>query len=118
MLVRDAAQVMGTDRDVHGSGWKSRRLIVAADGLPYSVHETLLDAGAELQFRYAVHRETVYCIEGEGSLRDLATGERFELGPGRIYAVGIDEPHALTARTAMKVVCIFDPPLEGHEKAR
>jgi len=75
MFVRNVKDIVGTDRDVAGNGWRSRRLILARDGLKYSVHETILEANGALRFAYASHRETVYCIEGEGSVRNVVTGE-------------------------------------------
>jgi L-ectoine synthase len=117
MLIRHLHEVSGTERDVEGSGWRSRRLVVAEDGLKYSFHITTLAAGARLQFEYRDHRETVYCIEGEGVIEDLAAERRVELGPGSLYSAGIGEPHIITASTPMRLVCVFDPPLQGTEEA-
>lgn len=117
MLIRHLDQISGTERDVHGGGWRSRRLVVADDGLKYSFHVTTLDEGARLQFEYRDHRETVFCIEGEGIIEDLTAGRREELAPGSLYSAGIGEPHVITANTAMRLVCVFDPPLAGTEEA-
>jgi hypothetical protein len=35
--------VIGTARDVHGPGWKSRRVVLAGEGPDYPVHETTLE---------------------------------------------------------------------------
>jgi len=117
MLKRKLDDVGGTERDVHGPGWRSRRLIVAEDGLPYSLHVTVLDRGARLQFEYAHHHETVYCIEGKGTVNDLSTDEVVTLNPGSVYSAGIGEPHEVVASTEMTLVCVFNPPLEGFEEA-
>ena len=117
MLKRRLDQVDDTERDVHGEGWRSRRLLVAEDGIPYSFHITVLDRGARLRFEYARHRETVYCIAGEGSVTDLAAGETVALTLGGLYSAGIGEPHEITALSEMTLVCIFTPPLDGTEEA-
>jgi L-ectoine synthase len=117
MLTRHLDDVTDTPRDVHGPGWRSRRLIVAEDGLDYSFHVTILDEGVSLRFEYENHRETVYCISGEGQIDDLATGEVFSLNPGSVYSVGAGEPHLVTAFTEMELVCVFNPPLTGTEEA-
>lgn len=117
MLIRHLNQISDTERDVHGPGWRSRRIVVADDGLKYSFHVTTLDKGARLQFEYRDHRETVFCIEGEGSIEDLSTGRTEQLGPGSLYSAGIGEPHVITAGAVMRLVCVFDPPLEGTEEA-
>jgi L-ectoine synthase len=117
MFVRNVRDIIGTERDVQGNGWKSRRLILARDGLSVSVHETILDPNLTLTFTYKEHRETVYCIAGEGSVENVATGETTDLRPGSIYSVGIGDAHIVKTRTTMKLLCIFDPPLMGHEEA-
>jgi L-ectoine synthase len=117
MIIRNVADVLGSERDVHGEGWKSRRLVLAGEGADYSVHETSLDAGVVLRFAYVRHRETVYCVEGEGTLEDLGAGRSVSITPGSLYSAGIGEEHVISALTEMKLVCIFTPPLSGIEEA-
>ncbi len=117
MLIRHLDQISGTECDVYGPGWRSRRLVVAGDGLKYSFHVTILEAGARLQFEYRDHRETVFCVEGEGTIEDLTAGRIEKVSPGSIYSAGIGEPHVITANTVMRLVCVFDPPLSGTEEA-
>jgi L-ectoine synthase len=117
MIVRSVSEIVGTQRDVSGDGWKSRRFLLAEDGLPVSVHETTVEAGTELRFSYEKHRETVYCVEGEGSLENMSTGERFTLAPGTLYSVDVGDDHVIRAETQVKFLCIFDPPLRGTETA-
>lgn len=40
VMIRDLDEISGTERDVQGPGWRSRRLVVAEDGLKYSFHLT------------------------------------------------------------------------------
>lgn len=117
MITRSVSEVVGSERDVHGPGWKSRRLIVADDDVGYSLHETILEPGVELRFEYLNHRETVYCIDGAGSVEDLNSGRRVPLRPGSTYSAGIGEPHVVRADTEVKVLCVFTPALTGTEEA-
>jgi L-ectoine synthase len=117
MFSRNVQEIIGTPRDVHGEGWKSRRLVLAGDGLPFSVHETTVAAGACLRFAYRAHSETVYCIEGRGTVEDVAAGMVHQLEPGTLYSVGIGDDHILKAETEIKFLCIFEPPLVGTEEA-
>jgi L-ectoine synthase len=117
MLARTVSEIIGTDRDVAGDGWRSRRLVLAGEGLPYSFHETILDAGVCLRFAYRTHRETVYCIDGEGEVEDVASGNRWPLRPGSLYSVSIGDDHIVTTRVETRLICIFDPPLAGQEEA-
>lgn len=82
MLIRHVDEVRGTERDVQGDGWRSRRLVLAAEGIGYSVHETTLAAGISLRFEYEHHRETVYCVSGEGGIEDLSSGRAAALSAG------------------------------------
>jgi L-ectoine synthase len=117
MFQTSVAEILATERDVHGEGWKSRRLMLAREGAPYSVHETVVSAGSRLRFTYRAHRETVYCIRGEATVEDVTIGARHALTPGSLYSVGIGEDHIVSAITDVTFLCIFDPPLEGSEEA-
>jgi L-ectoine synthase len=117
MFSRSVQEIIGTERDVHGDGWKSRRLVLAGDGLPFSVHETTVEAGAHLRFTYQNHSETVYCIEGRGTVEDVARGAIIPLEPGSLYSVGIGDDHIIRAETEIKFLCVFEPPLTGTEEA-
>ena len=117
MLRRRLTEVNDTERDVRDDWWRSRRLLVAEDGLPYSFHITIIHPGARLRFEYAGHRETVYCIAGSGTMIDQTTGQTFDMERGTLYSAGIGEPHEVVAHTEMTLVCVFDPPLKGTEEA-
>ena len=117
MIYRTVDELVGTDREAVGDGWKSRRFLLAEDKLPFSVHETTVAAGAELRFKYRNHSETVYCIEGEGSIEDVASGKILPIKPGTFYSVGIGEDHILRTQRDTRFLCIFEPALEGQEEA-
>lgn len=118
MIVKHLDQIIGTDADVDAEGWNSRRLIYKSDQMGYSVSDTIIKKGAELEIQYRNHLETVYCIEGEGEIEDLATGEVHAIRPGTLYALNNHDHHLLRANkgTHMRMVCVFNPPLTGREK--
>jgi L-ectoine synthase len=115
MIVRTLEEISGTDRDVRTENWRSRRLVLARDGVGFSVHETVVEAGTVNAFRYAHHVEAVFVVEGEGELLDEETGTTHALGPGSIYVLDGHERHQLRPRTRMRTVCVFDPPVTGRE---
>lgn len=117
MFISSISATIGTDRDVQGEGWKSRRVILAGDGMGYSVHETTVDAGTRLHLSYENHRETVYCLAGRGTILDVDTADAAPLTPGTVYSAGIGEEHILSCDTEMTFLCIFTPGLEGREEA-
>ena len=115
MLVRKLTDLHGTDREVHSENRSSRRLLLAGDGMGFSLHDTIIRAGTTTHMHYQSHLEAVYCIEGTGRVRDVDTGEVFQIEPGTVYALGGNERHALTAETQMRMVCVFNPALVGPE---
>ncbi|MFY9347935.1 MAG: ectoine synthase [Orrella sp.] len=117
MIVKHLEDILGTEADVDTEGWTSRRLIFKDAGMGYSVNDTIIKAGAELEMAYRNHLETVYCIEGEGEITDLATGQTHAIRPGTIYALNKHDHHKLKANkgTHMRMVCVFNPPLTGRE---
>jgi L-ectoine synthase len=115
MIVRRLDDVAGTPRDVRAATWRSKRLLVADDGVAFSFHETVIDARSETTMWYRHHVEAVYCIQGRGRLVDLATDTTYELAPGTLYVLDGHERHRLEADTEMRMLCVFDPPVQGHE---
>ena len=115
MIVRSLEDVVGTDRDVEGEGWRSRRLLLRRDQLGFSLHDTTVAAGTELNLQYKHHLEACYCLEGEAELVDLASGERHTIAPGTMYALDEHDRHTLTVRQDLRLVCIFNPALTGGE---
>jgi L-ectoine synthase len=119
MIVRSLDDIIGTERDVGGPGWRSRRLILRSDGMGCSVHDTVVAEGAELHIHFKHHLETNYCIEGEGEIVDVATGKTFPIRPGTVYALDRNDEHILRAtRGDLRLVCVFFPALVGTETHR
>lgn len=115
MIVRRLEDVVGTDRDVGAPTFVSRRLLLAGDGVGFSLHDTVLPAGSETRMWYRHHVEAVYCIEGDAELEDLDHGVVYDVGPGTMYTLDGHEHHVLRTRTDFRAVCVFTPPLTGRE---
>lgn len=115
MIVRRLQELEGSDRVVEGKTWASRRLLLAEDGMGFSVHDTLIHGGTETHMEYKNHLEAVYCVEGKGSIVKESTGERWEITPGTIYALNEHDKHVLYAEETLRLVCVFNPPVVGPE---
>lgn len=115
MIVRDLNEEKNTRRNVQSDGWHSVRLLLKGDGMGFSFHITTIYAGAELPMHYQNHLESVYCVAGEGSIEDVATGEVHSVRPGVMYALDKNDRHVLRATTEMTMACVFNPPLTGLE---
>lgn len=117
MIVRKLSDVVGTDKEVKGGNWTSRRLLLAGDRMGFSLHDTIIHAGTTTHIRYDNHLEAVYCIEGHGKIEDLGTGETHRLEAGTVYALDEHDDHLLTADedSRLRMVCVFNPPVVGPE---
>ena len=119
MIVKALDDILGTDRDVSVPGWKSRRLLLASDGMGFLLTDTIIKAGTELELKYTHHLEACYCIEGQGQIRAADEGAWQPLSPFTIYALDQHDRHVVRALGAnLRLVCMFNPPLSGSEVHR
>lgn len=114
MIIRSLADIEGTERDVHGNGWRAQRLLVRDDGLGFSLSETTVDAGAEMDLEYKHHLEACYCLEGEAEITERQTGAVHRIGPGSAYSPEHDR-HTIRVIAPLRLVCVFNPALTGRE---
>lgn len=114
MIIRKLSEVTNTERDVAWGNGQSRRFLLAQDGMGYSLTDTIIDAGTESLLEYKNHLETCYCIEGEGEVEDM-DGNVYPIVPGTMYALDKNDKHYLRAKTTLRLICVFTPPLKGKE---
>lgn len=115
MIIRKLSEILGTERDMAWGNGNSRRLLLAKDGMGYTLTDTVIEAGTESLLEYKKHLEACYCIEGEGEVEDM-DGNIYPITPGTMYALNEHDKHYLRARTTLRLVCVFLPALEGHER--
>ncbi|KDB02802.1 ectoine synthase [Defluviimonas sp. 20V17] len=120
MIVRDFNKIIENERGrvVSDAHWSSVRMLLAEDGMGFSFHVTFLEAGSEHPFHYKHHYESVYCMQGKGSITDLATGETHEIKPGVMYALDQHDRHTVRAEEELVMACCFNPPVTGTEVHR
>ncbi len=115
MIVRTLESILGTDRDTQAATWSSRRLLLKSDNTGFSLHDTVIHPGTETLIWYRHHVEAVYCIEGEGEVEVTQTGKIYPIRPGTLYTLDGHERHLLRAKTQLRMICVFNPPLTGRE---
>ncbi|MFC7063106.1 ectoine synthase [Halobacillus seohaensis] len=115
MKVVKLEDIIGSENEVKGDNWTSRRLLLKKDGMGYSVHDTTIKAGTETHIWYQNHLESVYCIEGDGEVETLKDNKVYPIKANEIYALDQNDEHLLRANTDMRMVCVFDPPITGRE---
>lgn len=80
--------------------------------------ETEVLPGAVLRLQYKHHVEACYCIAGAGSVVEVNSGARHEITAGVLYAPNahdLHEVHVPEGGTALRLICVFSPALEGNE---
>ncbi len=115
MIVRTTQEITGTERDVDGGTWRSKRIILAGDGVGFSFHETTIEVSSVNEFHYQHHVEAVWVLEGSGTLTNLETGEQHALRAGTMYLLNGHERHRIVCDEQLRMLCVFNPPVTGQE---
>mgnify|MGYP003760921631 FL=1 len=115
MIVRNIEDEADTSRSVETTSSKSTRLLLAEDGMGFSLNVTVIKPGLEVRMRYQHHLEAVYCVSGRGSIENEASGEAHPIRKGTIYALDQHDAHILRSETALELICVFNPALVGSE---
>lgn len=114
MIVKHLEDLISTDREVDTTNWTSRRLLLADEGMGFSLHDTLIKEGTVTRMWYRHHLEAVYCIAGQGEI-ETEEGKIHAIRPGTLYALDQNDRHTLRATSELRMVCVFNPPLRGDE---
>ncbi|MCG7521968.1 ectoine synthase [Ruegeria sp. Ofav3-42] len=119
MIVTALKDIIGTERDVSGPGWQSRRLLLASDRMGFSMTDTIIRLGMTLELEYKHHLEACYCIEGSGEIKKAGSNEWHPLEPFSLYALNQNDRHEVRAiDNDMRLICVFNPALSGQEQHR
>ena len=110
MSENDAHKVM-----ISGGRTPASRYLLLKDECGFTVSTPRGRAGDETILWYKNHVEANYVLEGESTLEDMTTGEKWELAPGAIYIVGPHDRHRVRKKTNTYVLSVFNPPLQGDE---
>lgn len=109
-------QAAGMVKSLVNNTTQSARFLTAADGLGFSYNENRIGAGSDVNLWYKYHWEANYIISGEGEVTDLASGQKWTLGPGVLYVVGPNDRHRFHITGAERHISVFCPPLKGDER--
>jgi len=116
MIIRSADDVTGTEHEVSGDDWTSRRILTAADQMGYSLNDVVIQAGFEMELEYRHHLEACYVVSGGVEITDAASGRMVAVGPGGVYALNQHDRHTARSPGGARLVCIFNPALRGTER--
>ena len=112
MIIRKLEDV----KTVEWGNGLSRRFLLEADGMGYTVTDTIVRAGTKSLIEYKNHLEACYCIEGSGSVIEM-DGTEHKITVGTMYALDRRDPHYLLGgeNEDLRLVCMFTPALQGDE---
>lgn len=116
MFVKTLDEIIDSPSHVKGDAFDSHRLLLAGDGLGYSFHDTRIKAGSEQHLHYKNHIETNYCVAGQGTVEEVATGRVWPIRPGTLFVLDQHDAHIVRAETEIHLICVFTPALTGQEK--
>ena len=115
MIIKRKEDVIGTKGDASGALWHSFRLLHEEDGMQVTLTDSILEVGFDMQLWQKNHLEACYCLEGEGTVEEIDTGEVHAIRPGTLYAMNQHDRHRIKAKTQMRLICTFYPALTGQE---
>src|SRR5690625_1985018 len=115
MIVSQLEDLNGTERDVTSETWRSRRLVLAREGVGFSMHDTAIYAGTTSTFHYEDRIEAVNCVEGIVTLINVDAVEAHQLRDGTVVLLDGHEMHTVRATTQLRMACVFNPPVTGRE---
>lgn len=116
MIVTKIKNLIETSRHIHGEGFESIRAILADDGMGFSVHKTIIPkSDTAHNWHYKEHLEACYCISGRGILKNLDSGDKYEIAPDTIYLLDKHDNHTFLPIEDTVLISIFNPPVYGNE---
>jgi L-ectoine synthase len=117
MIVRTLDEIMKSkDRYVKFGKSESRRFLLKADGMGFSVTDGLVYDGAEGQFWWKHHIMSNYFIEGEGEIEVLEPERKsFQIRPGTMFACNKHEKFIIRVRKKIRNISVITPPFRGFE---
>lgn len=115
MIVRTTDEITGTDRQVSGDTWTSKRIILSDDEVGFSFHETTVQAGTETPLHYPDYIEAVWLIEGHGELINREDSTTHPLAPGTMYLLDGQFPEGVSLTNRFDVATVSTPGGRTHQ---
>lgn len=116
MIFNTVEKVKKTDSHVNWGNGTSSRLLVANDGVGYTIAETRIFPNTSSHLKYQNHIESCFCVSGSGALILDETGDEFVLSAGALYTLNLHDSHILKSGSdGLVLISFFLPALNGTE---
>lgn len=115
MIVIDAMQTHGSEREVKRDDLSSMLLLLKADGLGFTVTRTMIHPAKDFEpFHDKDHVQAYYCIRGNGTVKD-SRGNEHKIKPGFFFAAEKAEKHWIKAKDTLVLLCTISPAIAANE---
>lgn len=117
-IVRRSLQdILDGPRDVFWGNGRSRRFLVAADGMGFALCSTTALGATTSPIQYKHHYESCYYYRGSGEYRWPGGSHAIETERGEMTMFVMNRHDAHSMCIAEPAVClsVFTPPIDGHE---
>lgn len=115
IVVKHKADLQGTSRAIDTPAYATTRFLLREDGIGFTLTDVTIKEKTDVVIQYKHHVEAVYCLEGEATVFEFATGRSFPVRPGTCYAMAKHERHRFTCEGPVRLISIFVPALVGAE---
>jgi L-ectoine synthase len=107
--------VLPEHRKVEFHAGISNRILLASDGMGFSLTKTVIRPGERKFQHYKHHLEACYCVSGLAELTNAETGQKHTITPDTTYVLDKNDQHFFEAFKETVLICVFNPPLNGAE---
>ena len=91
------------------------RLLLAQDGAGFSISDVCVTEDMDEVLQYRNHIEANIFLAGGGTVENLSSGEIHEVHAGVTYVVYPEDRHRVRLSAGTRLICVFNPPLQGNE---
>lgn len=106
---------LSQERKVKFHAGISNRILLASDGMGFSLTKTVIQPSEAKFQHYKNHLEACYCVYGNAVLTNAITGEKHLIEADVTYILDKNDPHYFEAAEETVLICVFNPPLKGTE---
>ena len=104
-----------TSRNIRTDAYETFRFLLAEDGFGLTLTDIVLQPQIEKTYGYEDNLEIAYFIEGRAKLTDNSNTTVHLIEPGTLWVAPAKTYFSFITDLPTRLICIFNPALEGHE---
>jgi L-ectoine synthase len=107
--------LLGGPRHIKHTTYETCRFLLDADEVGVTVTDIVMEPHVDEIYGYDDHVEIAYCIGGDATLTDIATGFSHDIRPGVMWVTAKGDRFRFVARVPTRLICVFTPAFSGAE---